>query len=362
MTEPPTARGTPAGDAGKAGNAEKTRDGEKAGDAEKTPDGVSDRTAVGSDVAGSESDAAELAALWLKRLREVSGRSDATIRAYRADLVDFLSAVEAQIGRPPRLPDLAAVDRARLRAWLGGLADRGLERASAKRMLSAVKSFYRWLEEGFGIDAGAVLAARGPRAQPRLPRALSVADARAALAAAPETGRADRPAWVGLRDAAALTLLYGCGLRIAEALALRRGQAPLGDSLKIVGKGGKERMVPVLPVARAAVEAYLDAQPHAQAPDDPLFLGEKGGPLQPAVLRRTVAELRARLGLPDSATPHALRHAFATHLLSAGGDLRAIQELLGHASLRTTQVYAGVDEAHLMAVYETAHPQGARRG
>lgn len=302
--------------------------------------------------------AAELLILWLGHLAEVSGRADATIAAYRADLADFLRTLDRDLGRPARLSDLATIDRPALRRWLVDLADRDLEPASVKRMLSGVKSFYRWLEERHGVEAGPILAARGPKTPRRLPRPLSIDQARAALDAAPDIGRPGRPDWVGLRDAAALTLMYGCGLRISEALALTRGEVPLAETLRIRGKGDKERMVPVLPAAREAVDAYLAASPFTLTPSDKLFRGEKGGPLQAPVLRRAMAALRERLGLPAEATPHALRHSFATHLLSAGGDLRAIQDLLGHASLSTTQVYAGVDDARLMAVYEASHPQG----
>ncbi|MEO1328116.1 MAG: tyrosine recombinase XerC [Pseudomonadota bacterium] len=312
------------------------------------------------DGARSEPTASELVIVWLAHLSEVSGRADATAAAYRSDLADFVRTLEARLGRTARRADLAAVDRAALRQWLASLAERDLKGASAKRMLSAVKSFYRWLAERHGVEAGGVLAARGPKAPARMPRPLSVAQARAAIEVAPETGRAGRPDWVGLRDAAALTLIYGCGLRISEALGLPRAAAPFGETLRIVGKGGKERLVPVLPAVREAVARYLDAQPFTLAPKDALFRGEKGGPLQAPVLRRTLAEARRRLGLAEDATPHALRHSFATHLLGAGGDLRAIQELLGHASLSTTQVYAGVDAERLMAAYDKAHPHGKR--
>jgi len=224
------------------------------------------------------------------------------------------------------------------------------------RKLSAVKAFYRWLSEREGFEPTAVLSTRSPKFQKKLPRPLAI-DAAKALIDCVEI-QTETP-WVAARDVAVLTLLWGCGLRISEALGLKGADAPLPDVLRIVGKGGKERVVPVLPAARDAVEAYVRACPHLQAADAPLFRAIRGGALGPRAIAQVMANARMQLGLPATATPHAMRHSFATHLLDAGGDLRAIQELLGHASLSTTQAYTAVDTARLMEVYNRAHPKAA---
>jgi integrase/recombinase XerC len=246
------------------------------------------------------------------------------------------------------------VEPADLRAWMAAARARGLSPRSLSRALSAVRGFHRWLAEAEGAEAPAALALRGPRAARRLPRPVSVEGARALIDAVDDAGRAP---WVGARDAAVLTLLWGCGLRVGEALALTGADAPLPDTLRVTGKGGKQRLVPVLPAARAAVEAYRAACPMALPRDGPLFRGVRGGALSPRLIQLAMERARAALGLPATATPHALRHAFATHLLAAGGDLRAIQDLLGHASLSTTQIYAAVDAPRLAAVHAAAHPR-----
>ena len=197
-------------------------------------------------------------------------------------------------------------------------------------------------------------ATRGPRRKARLPRPVAPEAAKELIAT---VELQSLKSWVGARDVAVATLLYGCGLRISEALALRQADAPLGEVLRIKGKGGRERLAPVLPAVARAVEAYRALCPYAPGPDAPLFLGARGGPLNPRLVQGAVAAARRQLGLPATATPHALRHSFATHLLEAGGDLRTIQELLGHASLATTEVYTGVDEARLMESYMAAHPR-----
>ena len=231
---------------------------------------------------------------------------------------------------------------------------RGLSARSLARALSAVKSFHGWLAETEGLIAPAVTATRGPRIKARLPRPVAPDAARALIA----TVEAQSPEpWMAARDAAVVTLLYGCGLRISEALGLRQADAPLGDTLRIRGKGGRERLVPVLPVAARAVETYRALLPFTPGPAAPLFLGARGGALNPRAVQQAMASARMQLGLPATATPHALRHSFATHLLEAGGDLRTIQELLGHATLASTQVYTGVDQARLMEAYAAAHPK-----
>lgn len=302
----------------------------------------------------SDDACAALLSRWLTHLSAAEGRAGATIHAYARELRRYLSFLTGHHGARPSPASLGAVSSSDLRSWTAKLRRDGLSARSMARALSAVRSFHRWLAEAEGIEAPAVAARRGPRARRRLPRPVAVPDARALL---DHASRAPAEGWVGARDAAVLTLLWGCGLRVSEALSLRGADAPLGDSLRIRGKGGKERIVPVLPAARDAVDRYRTAAPFALAPENPLFRGVRGGALDQRLVRRAMQEARTALGLPASATPHALRHAFATHLLAAGGDLRAIQALLGHASLSTTQIYAAVDENRLAAVHAAAHPR-----
>jgi integrase/recombinase XerC len=217
-----------------------------------------------------------------------------------------------------------------------------------------VKNFVGWMAERDGFDPSAALMTRSPRFQRKLPRPLDEEAARAMIETVELQSTAD---WVALRDMAVVTLLYGCGLRISEALGLRGQDAPLGETIRIIGKGGKERIVPVIPAAINAVDAYLDTCPFEAEPAKPLFRGVRGGPLNPRLIQKAVEKARTQLGLPATVTPHAMRHSFATHLLNAGGDLRTIQELLGHASLSTTQAYTAVDAARLMEVYDAAHPR-----
>jgi integrase/recombinase XerC len=226
---------------------------------------------------------------------------------------------------------------------------------SLARKLSAVKSFYRWLSEREGFEPTAVLSIRAPKFQRKLPRPLSP---EAASDVIETLEMQSLSPWIAARDQAVVTLLYGCGLRISEALGLTGAALPMGDTQRIIGKGNKERLVPVIAPARTAVARYAQICPYDMRPDGPLFFGARGGALGPRAVQKVVERTRAQLGLPATATPHAMRHSFATHLLNAGGDLRAIQELLGHASLSTTQAYTGVDTARLMEVYARAHPQG----
>jgi integrase/recombinase XerC len=298
--------------------------------------------------------AAALLDAWLAQLGAVRGASPLTVTAYRRDVAGYLGFLAGHLGGPASLSALGTVTVADLRAWMARERARGLGARSLARALSAVKSFHAWAAEAHGLDASAVLATRGPRQKPRLPRPVA-ADAARRLIETVELQSTE--AWIGARDVAVVTLLYGCGLRISEALGLRWGAAPLPDAIRITGKGGRERVVPVLPVARAAVEDYRRLCPYAPPPTGPLFLGARGGPLGQRHVQKVTAATRLQLGLPATATPHALRHSFATHLLEAGGDLRAIQTLLGHASLTTTQVYTGVDQARLMEAYMAAHPK-----
>ena len=290
---------------------------------------------------------------WLGRERRAS---PLTVEAYGADIAAFLGFLTRHLGGEPDLDVLGALRQADFRAWLAAEAGNGASGATRARHLAAVRTFFRWLARRQDLDNQAVRLITTPRAKRPLPRALSPDQARAVAEEAGEL--ADRAA-IQARDEALFTLLYGCGLRIAEALALdvRDAPAPAGDMpLRVVGKGGRQRQVPVLPAVRAAMAAWLALHPNVQ-PGAPLFIGVRGGRLDPAVAQRTMRAFRRLRGLPEHATPHALRHSFATHLLDGGGDLRSIQELLGHARLSTTQRYTSVETARLMEVWRKAHPR-----
>lgn len=295
---------------------------------------------------------------WLAHERGVKNASDNTIEAYSNDLAGFLSFLAAHHGGAEGLGPLLRIAPSDMRSWMANERARGTGARSLARRLSAVKTFFRWLAEREGFDPTTVLSTRAPRTQRPLPRPLTEDAAKAVI---DTVGTLPREGWVGTRDVAIVTLLYGCGLRISEALGLTGADAPLPDALRIVGKGGKERIVPVIPAARQAVADYVKECPYDLGPQEPLFRGARGGGVNARVISKAMETTRMQLGLPSSATPHALRHSFATHLLNAGGDLRAIQELLGHAALSTTQVYTGVDNARLLDVYSAAHPR-AKRG
>lgn len=296
---------------------------------------------------------------WLGYLADERRAARHTIVAYRRDLDSFIGFVATHLGGPPSLSDLAALRPADFRAWLAKRAQEDRARTSTARALSAVRSFYRFLERRGQIKAPAIGSIRTPRLPRSLPKPLAPEEAAEAMR---RIGDVAATPWAALRDRALLTLLYGCGLRIDEALALNRRDAPLEDRLRVKGKGSRERVVPVLPAVADAVAKYLAACPYDLGRDDPLFVGARGKRLQAGVVQRQMRKLRQYLGLPETATPHALRHSFATHLLSDGGDLRAIQELLGHASLSTTQRYTEVDQAQIMKVYARAHPRARARG
>jgi integrase/recombinase XerC len=296
--------------------------------------------------------------LWAAWLTGERRASPHTIAAYGRDLALFLDFLTEHLGE---LPSLAAIDGLRpadFRAYLARRVQLHTERSSLARSLSVLRGFVRFLHRRGLASTSALTALRSPRLRASVPKPLTVDDAFAAVDA---VGCLATEGWQGKRDIAILTLLYGCGLRLSEALGLRRGTAPLSEMLVITGKGGKQRLLPVLPAVCEAVADYLAACPHAVASDGPLFVGARGGPLNPRLVQRQMETVRGCLGLPESATPHALRHSFATHLLGAGGDLRAIQELLGHASLSTTQRYTAVETERLLAVYDSAHPR-ARLG
>jgi integrase/recombinase XerC len=283
--------------------------------------------------------------------------SPRTLESYRHGLQTYLAFLTKHRGEPPTTTALAGISAAEVRAFLahrrsdeGG----GLQPRSLSQNLSAVRAFHRWLDRRCGLETPGLALVRGPKVKPGAPRPVNADQAKGLLVEAAD--HAAEP-WEQLRDVAVLSLLYGCGLRISEALSLKGADAPLGEVLRITGKGAKTRIVPVLPLVAEAIEAYRALTPFTPGPDQALFRGKRGGALGPRQVQATMATLRGRLGLPDSATPHALRHSFATHLLGAGADLRVIQELLGHASLSTTQKYTAVDAAALLAIYQTAHPR-----
>ncbi|WP_375691086.1 tyrosine recombinase XerC [Pseudooceanicola sp. LIPI14-2-Ac024] len=291
---------------------------------------------------------------WLDHERALKAASENTITAYSRDLADFLAFMGEHKGAAQGLGPLKQVTTGDMRSWMAFTRGQGVGARSLARKLSAVKTFYRWLAEREDFDPTAVLSARAPKYQRKLPRPLPED---AALRMIETVALQSTETWVQARDVAVVTLLYGCGLRISEALSLTGADLPLGGSLRITGKGGKERVVPLIAPARQAVEAYLALCPYPCEKADPLFRALRGGPLSARAIQKVMEASRNQLGLPATATPHAMRHSFATHLLNAGGDLRAIQELLGHASLSTTQAYTAVDTARLMEVYAAAHPR-----
>jgi len=293
-------------------------------------------------------------ATWLDHCRALGGAAENTVKAYQTDVLGFLAFMTRHHGAAQGLGPLSKITVSDMRAWMASERARGVGARSLARQLSAVKTFYRWLSEREGFEPTAVLSTHSPKFTKKLPRPLAE-DAATAMIDTVEMQATD--AWVAARDGAVVTLLYGCGLRISEALSLTGADVPLPQVMRITGKGGKERIVPVIDAARDAVASYLRLCPHPMEPNAPLFRGARGGPLNPRAIQKVMERSRMQLGLPATATPHAMRHSFATHLLTAGGDLRAIQELLGHASLSTTQAYTAVDTAHLIDVYNKAHPR-----
>tara|TARA_B110000902_G_C14244511_1_gene563746 strand:- start:306 stop:1220 length:915 start_codon:yes stop_codon:yes gene_type:complete len=291
---------------------------------------------------------------WLDHQKSLKGSAENTVTAYAGDVSEFLVFITSHKGESQGLGALSKITISDMRAWMANSRGSGVGPRSLARKLSAVKVFYRWLAAREGFEPTAVLLTRSPKFTKKLPRPLAIDAARDMI----ETVEMQSlEPWVAARDAAVVTLLWGCGLRISEALGLKGIDAPLPQVMRITGKGGKERIVPVVKAARAAVDAYVKACPHILTDDGPLFRGVRGGVLSPRAIQKAMASARMQLGLPATATPHALRHSFATHLLNAGGDLRTIQELLGHASLSTTQAYTAIDTARLLDVYDNAHPK-----
>ena len=292
---------------------------------------------------------------WLKHLTHERGQSTATHSAYERDLRQFLGFLKTHLGHPPCLSDLARLDAKTLRSFLASRRKSGAVSRSLSRSLSALRMFFRWMEREDTVKNRAVLQIALPKIPHSVPKPLNVE----AAAAVVSPGMSCERDWIAAREIAVLLLLYGSGLRISEALSLTLRTAPIRgrDVMHITGKGGKERLVPALSIVGEAIERYVRLCPYPIEPDGPLFLGARGGPLSPRLIQLAMEKMRDELGLPDTATPHALRHSFATHLLSAGADLRQIQELLGHASLSTTQIYTEVDRDRLLSVYDKAHPR-----
>jgi integrase/recombinase XerC len=293
---------------------------------------------------------------WLKSLKNTRRLAVNTLEAYERDTRQFFQFLTGHLGEPPALKDVATLRIADLRSFLARRRSDGAGARTLGRGLAGIRSFLRYLEKQGMANAAASIAMRAPRQPKSLPKPLTMVDARRVVATGEQLN--EEP-WIAARNAAVLTLLYGCGLRISEALGLDGGALtdPDARSIPITGKGGKTRMVPLLPIVHRAVAEYRKLCPYALDAGKPLFRGARGGELHSAIIQRDMQKMRGALGLPDTATPHALRHSFATHLLGRGGDLRTIQELLGHASLSTTQVYTGVDTERLMEIYDKAHPR-----
>lgn len=298
--------------------------------------------------------AAQAFQAWRENMTHVRRLSTKTVEAYTHDVGGFLQFLHQHRGEDVDLAALKDVSAGDVRGWLAVRRQDGLGPRGVARAVSALRTFYQFMEKQGWVENVSVRRVRPPKLPPSVPKPVSISGAQALLEEAEIMGS---EAWVAARNVAILTLLYGAGLRISEALGLNRSALPLGEALVITGKGNKQRVVPILAEAREAIDAYVRLCPFGAVKEDPVFFGARGKRLHPRIVQGLMQHLRRSLGLPESATPHALRHAFATHLLAAGGDLRAIQELLGHASLSTTQRYTSVDETHLMSVYERAHPR-----
>ena len=312
-----------------------------------------------SDIAFAASDVAREFACWLGHLSAERRLSPKTVEAYERDVRQFLVFLCAHFGKRVTLPALSRLKPLDVRAFMAARRADGVSSRSLMRMLAGARSFARFLERNGKGNISALSAVRSPKLTRTLPKPVAIAAAKRIIDTGLRAGE-ERDPWILARDAAVLALLYGSGLRIGEALALKRGDIPApgcGDVITVIGKGSKPRMVPVLAQVTKLADEYIALCPYELAAEGPLFIGARGGPLSPRVVQLAMARLRGALGLPETATPHALRHSFATHLLARGGDLRSIQELLGHASLSTTQMYTAVDTERLMEVYRNAHPR-----
>ncbi|UHS57687.1 tyrosine recombinase XerC [Agrobacterium vaccinii] len=293
--------------------------------------------------------------VWLSSLAGERRLADNTLEAYERDTRQFLTFMTGYLGNPTSIGNVSNLRPVDLRAFLASRRKEGAGARSLGRHLAGLRSFLRYLEKKGMVNAAGVTAMRAPKQPKSLPKPLTD---RQALKITTVNAQLSEEPWIAARNAAVLALLYGCGLRISEALGLTGADLSHGvRSLRVTGKGNKMRIVPLLPVVLKAVETYRKLCPYHIEEDEPLFLGARGGTLQPAIIQREMQKLRGAFGLPENATPHALRHSFATHLLAGGGDLRTIQELLGHASLSTTQIYTGVDTARLLEIYDNSHPR-----
>ncbi|MEQ3745606.1 MAG: tyrosine recombinase XerC [Henriciella sp.] len=292
---------------------------------------------------------------FLNYVQREQRHADNTVEAYRSDLSEFFGFLNVHLGDTPSIRSFAQLQARDIRAFLAHRRRDGLADASIARLLSAIKSFYKWLDRAHGVENPEIAFLTGPKKAKRLPRPVSQVAAKDLLEQA-EAIQAEP--WIAARDVAALSLMYGAGLRISETLDLPGDMKTPPQRLRLKGKGGKVRIVPLIPAVVDAMIEYANLCPYTMRKDTPFFFGARGKKLQAPVLRKQVQILRGTLGLPETATPHALRHSFATHLLANGADLRAIQTLLGHASLSTTQVYTGVEPGHLRKVHASAHPRG----
>ncbi len=306
-------------------------------------------------IASADRELAQIVETWLDSITDERGYADNTRQAYARDARQFLEHLKSGLGRPVKISDVADINGRTFRGFLAARRKQGASSRSLARTLSALRALFRWLETGEIVRNRTIMQVAMPKIPRSLPKPLTVDKAKQLVDSRTET----ELDWVAARDKAVFLLLYGAGLRISEALSIRLRDAPIDgrDTLLIRGKGGKERLVPLLPVTIAAIRSYLAQCPYELQPADQLFVGVKGGALSPRIIQLAIARLRERLELPHDATPHTLRHSFATHLLSEGADLRQIQELLGHASLSTTQSYTEVERDRLLAVYDAAHPR-----
>jgi integrase/recombinase XerC len=293
---------------------------------------------------------------WIAHLERERRLAASTLEAYQRDLEQFFTFLTGHLGEPPDLDAISGLKPLDIRAFLAKRRQQDIGPRSLARQIAALRSFGRFCERRGFASTTAFTVIRTPKQPKSLPKALGISDTRQLIGVV--EAMTDEP-WIAARDTAILTLLYGCGLRISEALQLTRADAPAtgADAIRVTGKGGRQRVVPVLAAVQRAVEAYLKVCPFVLEPEEPLFRGVRGGPLSPRIVQIAIQRLRGALGLEATVTPHALRHSFATHLLGRGGDLRTIQELLGHASLSTTQIYTSVDSDRLLDVYRSAHPR-----
>jgi len=288
---------------------------------------------------------------WLEMGLLPTTASDHTIRSYRSDVGGFVKFLTDYHGRRATLDMVGGIDRRTMRSWMASEREKGVSARSLARKLSAVRGFYRWLNQQYGIDTMIVETSKSPRYNSKHPRPAGVKDCRDMLEHLDDAGN-----WIAARNVALFLLMYGCGLRVSEALSLRMGDTPLSDTVRIIGKGGKERIVPVISEARKGVDRYVSLCPQSLDRDDALFRGKRGAPLGSRAVRKVIEEARLSLGLPGTTTPHALRHSFATHILNAGGDIRIIQELLGHKSISSTEKYTLVEPSKLLETYRKSHP------